>query len=248
MILHSKDVLPRLKKDMVRTLPLLRLLAEEETVVYASAPDAPWNEMIFAAGEGRTRELWVFSHDPALLREAARDSETGTLVKVYGDPAPFGDGGFVRPIDRRVLDSHGVFGIPVRHTLPPNVPDAAVTLLRKSSCPLPPGADWERLAICLRDKPAEDRIWLAMLGDRAVGYLWDMESVGNFREIGNIFVEPGERNRGIGALLVHRFLSEARRMGAVPYYGCALSEISLRLAIRCGFGEVLPPPVLFELE
>lgn len=94
-----------------------------------------------------------------------------------------------------------------------------------------------------RNRIEHDAVWVAILGDRIVGYVaGDLSVKKSYKtvqmaELENIFVEAAHRNQGIGVALVQAFLADCRKRGVAEIMVTAYTknQAALEFYRRQGF-------------
>ena len=82
----------------------------------------------------------------------------------------------------------------------------------------------------------KDVKWYILRVDGEIaGYLRGECGYANIYDIGWLYVEPRFRGHGYAADLVMYFSKDLFAGGAIPHYGYAISEASVRVAEKCGY-------------
>lgn len=81
----------------------------------------------------------------------------------------------------------------------------------------------------------DTRIYVLRVRGRIAGYLRAECGFSNIYDIGWLHVQTEYRGNGYAALLVNYFSRDCFAHGYIPHYGYAVSEISARVAEKCGY-------------
>ena len=90
-------------------------------------------------------------------------------------------------------------------------------------------------------------ILIAQKGSDFVGYLvYDSAETGHY-DIVMVYVHPDHRRCGVASALIKGFVTECAKKNGVPYYVCANSESSVKLAKSLNIKQVRKETIIYEM-
>ena len=223
---------------------------------YVNDINNPLENMNYAIEYDDELNIIVYSDEKSLLEEIILNELPRTskkiILKCYSnlcktDIVAFG---FV-DCEENTLDRFGVYGIVVadeKGKIDNSIVKITSCEKAKSFNELLDSKKWNNLSMHIKHFNNKDVLYLKYNNNNLAGYLWAINGYDNYYDIAMLWVPVENRQSGIGTSLVQNFKADMLADSRIPYYGNCASISSQRIAIKCGFQNILSAPITYVYE
>ncbi len=257
MLIDNSTAISHMMKDIAYfyyDIVNLRYMSKNIAVFANTIDDLKNHKFITVVAYDDKIFISLYTNDISVISEAILFAKEKYVLPIYLSVANDIDISFLNSIfslklsDNQENDKHwGIFGV-IENTLKSNknndiiisVPSAEDISLISAL----PNKEWAFLPQRIK---SIKNILIAKKEDDFLGYIiYDSIHPGH-RDILMLYVHPNYRRFGVATKLLQNFAEVCRKQNAIPYYVCANSESSAKLAISLNIEKLRNETVIYEL-